>query len=1298
MSKTKSKLTIKEPWPAPIKYPSNLPISLKAREITDAIAKHQVIIIAGETGSGKTTQLPKICLAMGYGQRGQIAHTQPRRIAARTVANRIASELNTQLGEGVGYQVRFTDKSSADTRIKLMTDGVLLAEFQHDRRLSKYDVIIIDEAHERSLNIDFLLGLLKSLCKKRPELKIIITSATIDLAKFAEHFSIKGVPAPIIEVSGRTFPVETLYWPPQDENHALPDVIVQTCEKVIRGEAKGEFDARGDILVFCAGEREIRESALALRRANLPVEILPLYSRLSIAEQNKVFQSAQRRKVVLATNVAETSLTVPGIAYVIDPGLARISRYSFRSKVQRLPIEPVSQASANQRKGRSGRVANGVCIRLYTRDNFDQRLEYTPAEILRSNLASVVLKMLRLGISDISKFAFIDRPDTRLLNDAFKLLVELNAIDADHKLTKIGRQMSDLPVDPKYARILIAANELGCLRDALVVVSGLSIQDPRERPADKQQAADQKHQELHHPQSDFFGYLHVWQAIHQAREELSNSQFKQHCSERYWSIARVFEWRELFRQLLLQCKKMGYELKPWEALTLPEPGKKRTKPSSKFSARYENLHRALIPGLVSNIANRDIDGEYLATRNRRIHLFPGSAVAKHQPKWAIAGEYLETSRLFALTIGEIKPLWVADEVEHLCRYNYSGPYYHTRSGTIKAYRKTLLYGLTVKNKESVNYAPINLQESREVFIQQALVEGRYQPRGKIGTFVSHNQDLIIEIEKVETKTRRRNLLADDNAIQEFFNERLPAHINSRQSLETWLAKGNESVLELDRATLVRTEIRQEQVAQFPDTVEVLGKEILLEYKFDPGRLSDGVTMVVPIPVLAPFPNHIGDWLVPGLLREKCIALIKTLPKPIRRNFAPAADTIDRIIHLLQPSSNPLVVDLAQKLYRATGVKVEGDDFNQEKLDQFYHMNYRVLDVDNSLIEEGRNLAQLKSNYANAVKESVHSGNAQERLKLEIHDISKWDFGELAKTIEYQHQGMTVQAYPTLVSTDDTISLLIHDDESVAAYQTHHGVIELAKRVLASTTQKQSLKYLRKELMANKVANPMPNKGLSALGKQLRTVKRPLSDRSMWVDKLINVSLSACCFDRELGKVRTKKTFDEALLKGGKKWVETAMQWEGLLSTALEHRGNVLDLVDQVDGHDLHIDEVKEDIKAQVYRLFEPSFLSYTGLETLRQYPRYLRAIESRIEKLKFSAQRKPEELALDTLQKTFNDRVESLSRPDLDLDYVFLSHPALAEFRLMLEEWRVSIYAQHLRAKIPVSEKRLNKFWQGIDT
>ncbi len=1275
-----------------ISFPTNLPITQRREEIAELVRQHQVVIVAGETGSGKTTQLPKICLELGYGKNGLIGHTQPRRLAARTVASRIATELECTLGEEVGYQVRFNDQSSSKTQVKLMTDGVLLAEFQNDRLLKKYEVIIIDEAHERSLNIDFLLGLLKRLCKKRPDLKVIITSATIDLKKFAEHFSIDNPAAPIIEVSGRTYPVETIYQAPEKESHNLPDTITETVKQVIRNEAKGHYKANGDILVFCAGEREIRDAAQALRRAQLAIEVLPLYSRLSVGEQNKVFQPAHRRKVVLATNVAETSITVPGIAYVIDPGLARISRYSFRSKVQRLPIEAVSQSSANQRLGRCGRVANGVCIRLFSEEDFQKRTEFTPAEILRSNLASVILKMLRLGIRDINHFDFIDKPDKRLLNDGFKLLEELNAIDEKRKLTKVGRQMSDLSVDPRYARILVAANEANCLRDALVLIAALSIQDPRERPAEKQQTADQKHALLKHKQSDFFSFLYLWQAVNEAREQLSNTKFKQYCVEHYWSIARIFEWRELVRQLSMQCKQLGLKAKPWSPLSLPEPNKKNQTTKSTFDARYEQLHLALLSGLVSHIATKDVDNEYVATRGRRIHLFPNSSLGKRKPKWLVAAEFLETSKLFALTVAEIKPEWCIRAAQHLCRYSYSAPHYHVRSGGIKAHRKTLLYGLTLRDKESVNYTPINPSESRTVFIQEALVNGAYQPRGNAAEFVNHNRALVSDIEKVEIKTRKRNLLVNEQLIYDFYAEHLPASINSRNSLERWLKQGYQDALKLTRSQLLINEIDASEVAQFPDQIEVADKIISIRYKFDPGSAQDGVTMIVPISVLAPFPDHIGDWLVPGLLREKCIALIKTLPKAIRRNFAPAADAVDRVLSKLETGNVPLHQSLAEALYRTRGVKVSAEDFAPQKLDAYYQMNYRVIDVDNSLVDEGRNLGALKQRYADAVQQSVHSNNASERTKLERHQLTRWDFGDLADYVEYQHQGMTVRAYPMLQKqADGSIDLLVHDQHCAALYYSQQGILALAKKTLAETTQKQVLKYLRKELLAREQKKSV---GLNALAKQLEQFTPKESDKNVWLEELINAGLQSACFTEGIHKIRKQSQFETALKNGAKEWVASSLDFETALVNGLKYRDKLLKLINKINASSIEIDSALEDIKAQLYRLFEPTFLRYTSLNHLKQYPRYLRAIEARLEKL---GKTHKEEPVLRGLQKRLTDRTRLEQAEHEGLDYAYSKEPRLYEFARGLEEWRVSIFAQHLKTSIPVSEKRLNQLWKKID-
>ena len=1285
-----------------ISFPEHLPISQRREEIAELIKANQVVILAGETGSGKTTQLPKICLSLGYGDKGLIGHTQPRRIAARTVADRIASELKTPLGDLVGYQVRFKDISSKNTKIKLMTDGVLLAEFQRDRRLSRYQVIIIDEAHERSLNIDFLLGLLKPLCRQRPDLKIIITSATIDLDKFAKHFAKNDKAAPIIEVSGRTFPVETRYLEEDNNNIALPDLICSTVNDLIREEAKGQTNTSGDILVFCAGEREIRDAAQALQKAQLPIEVLPLYSRLSVKEQNRVFQSAHRRKVVLATNVAETSITVPGIAYVVDPGVARISRYSFRSKVQRLPIERISQASANQRQGRCGRVANGVCIRLYSKDDFLARPEFTPAEILRSNLASVILKMLRLGISDLQQFNFIDAPDKRLINDGLKLLQELNAINKQRKLTKIGRQMSDLPIDPRFARILAAANELGCLRDAIILVSVLSVQDPRERPAEKQQAADQAHQKIAHPQSDFYTYLHLWQAINEQRSELSNSKFKQACIKNYWSIARIFEWRELVGQILANCKALGWKIEPWAPITLPKDNKQKLKDS--FDTRYELIHRALLVGLLSNLATKDADGNYLATRNRQVHIFPASSQAKRKPKWLVSASFLETSRLFAHTVGEIKPQWVIKAAQHLCRYTHSEPRYNARSGSVTALRKTLLYGLVLRDKERINYGAINANEARAVFIQQALVDGQYRPRSKEqwASFYKHNQTLISDIEKLEIKTRRRNLLVNDAKIAEFYDDRLPNNIHNRSALEKWLRdilakQGHAEALKLNRSELLLNHPEESEAAQFPDSIEVHGKQVTIEYNFDPGQKQDGITMLVPIAVLAPFPEHLGSWLVPGVLREKCIALIKTLPKSTRRNFAPAADAVDRIIDRLVASNSPLHIKLGEQLFASRGIKIAELDWVLEKLDLYYQMNYRIIDVDGSLVDEGRDLKDLKARYADSVQKSVHADHAPERSKLENHNLQDWSFGTLKNSVEYQHQGMTVLAYPMLkIQEDQSVSLVMSDSVDSANYYSQHGLLQLALIRLKSE-QRQSYLYLKKELFAKKNSKPT-----GSLADQLKSIKsKPSASQSLkgsqtnWSDEVIYCALQHACFSNGLLNVRNQESFNNAL-NGAKHWVSTAMEIETMLSSSLTKRDSLLAKVNRLSVSSVSLDIAIEDIKAQLYRLFEPNFLRYTSMVQLKQYSRYLRALDMRIEKLSFASKNPHDENALMQLQAQFDEHILSLQKvADIySLDFVFLSQPPLLTFHWMLQEWRLSIFAQQLKSKIPVSEKRLRSFWQ----
>ena len=823
-----------------VDYPEHLPVVERREEIAETIAKHQVVILAGETGSGKTTQLPKICLELGRGTRGLIGHTQPRRLAARSVANRIAEELHTELGNLVGYQVRFTDQVSDNSAIKLMTDGILLAEIQNDRYLSRYDTLIIDEAHERSLNIDFLLGYLKQLLLQRPDLKLIVTSATIDVERFSKHFD----DAPVLEVSGRTYPVEVRYREPvSDGEESLSSTVIDALEEI------DTLDKQGDILVFLSGERDIRELSRQIRQRNFKgTEVLPLYARLSNAEQNKVFDQGKRRgrRIVLATNVAETSLTVPGIRYVIDPGYARISRYSYRTKVQRLPVEAISQASANQRKGRCGRVAEGICIRLYSEEDFLNRPEFTDPEIRRTNLAAVILQMLHLRLGNIEHFPFIEPPDGKMIRDGYKLLEELGAVDNKDQLTTVGRQLARLPVDPRIGRMVLAAIENGSLRELLIIASALSVQDPRERPADKQQAADQMHRRFWDEKSDFTAYINLWDYYETQRQELSQSQLRKLCKKEYLSFLKMREWRDIHHQLSLAVRQLGGQRKG-------QPNDQPVKPSDKSPASYELVHKALLSGLLSHIAQWQEDREYLGARNRKMQIFPGSSQSKKKPKWLVAAEVVETSRVFARTVADIEPEWALGINNDLLKYHHYEPHWQQRTGRVVAFERISLYGLPVRDKHKVHYGPIDGKLSREIMIRSALVENRNRERLD---FQQANQKLLHDLEQLEAKFRRRDLLASEQVLFDFYAERIPDHVNTMKSLKSWLKKHPESneQLKIERSQLMLRELESSEQAQFPDQLEWDDMQFQLSYHFEPGHPRDGVSMTVPVGLINRLPR------------------------------------------------------------------------------------------------------------------------------------------------------------------------------------------------------------------------------------------------------------------------------------------------------------------------------------------------------------------------------------------------------------------------------------------------------------
>ncbi|WP_299586760.1 ATP-dependent RNA helicase HrpA [uncultured Microbulbifer sp.] len=1226
-----------------VQWPEALPVVARREEIAELIENNQVVVVAGETGSGKTTQLPKICLSLGRGIYGQIGHTQPRRIAARTVANRIAEELQQPLGDSVGYQVRFTDHSTEHTHVKLMTDGILLAEIQRDPLLNKYDTLIIDEAHERSLNIDFLLGYLKTILSKRPDLKLIITSATIDLEKFSRHFA----DAPIIEVSGRTYPVDIHYRPAADSDADLNEQVVATVEELLH-EEKSSSRRGGDILVFMSGEREIRECAKALRDAQIAqLEVLPLYARLSLAEQAKVFHGHKGRRIVLATNVAETSITVPGIRYVIDPGTARISRYSYRSKIQRLPIEPISQASANQRAGRCGRVSAGVCIRLYEERDYEQRPEFTDAEILRTNLAAVILQMLQLRIGDIRDFPFVDPPDPRLINDGYKLLEELLAVDAQGRVTKLGRALSRLPLDPRLSRMLLAGADKGSARELLIIVAALAVQDPRERPAEKRQAADEKHRQWQHEQSDFLSYVQLWDAFETQRQELSQNQLRKWCQKNYLSWLRMREWRDIHHQLRVACRDLDVK-------------------ENKEPAEYEAVHRGIVMGMLGNIGVRDENKEFNGCRNRRFHIFPGSGQFKKPPRWVVSAQLLETSRLFAHTVAKIEPEWVLAAAQHLVKRNYFEPHYDARSGQVMAFEKVSLYGLVLVEKRRIPYGKLDPKVAREVFIRQALVEQRY--RGK-GRFYKHYTDLLQSLEELEAKSRRRDILVDDEVIYRFFDERLPADIVNLAGFEHWrkdVESSDPQLLFMPRELLMQQSADHVGEAQFPDELQAGGVVYPLSYHFEPGSVDDGVSIQVPVGALHQVPAARLSWLVPGILRDKCIALLKALPKQWRKYFVPVPAAVDRALPKLRTDNTPLWQSLALELQRQTAQQLPDSVWEsaEQSLEDFYRVNIQVMDEAGKLLDQDRDLALLQARY----RDRVQQGLADAGDSFERDGIIHWDFGELPETHTLDQGGLKVRAYPALVEGKDSVSLKLLDNPAEARRVSRAGICRLALLHLP-----EKVKYLRKELLR---------------GKELGLSAADLGRREEVADDILMAAVREVFWPDE-NWPRTETEFLSALQNDGE-LVGAAQEMGNLLVKAL---GQLVPLRKQIKQQkNLAVAMAVGDIQQQLTGLFYRGFLFDTPLEWLRQYSRYLKAIALRLEKAALDPNRDRKlQVEYHKAAEPYSDQAEKFSNREL------ASEPALAEYRWMLEEFRVSLFAQTLKTLMPVSAKRLHKLWTEVD-
>ncbi|MET8690571.1 ATP-dependent RNA helicase HrpA, partial [Streptomyces sp. NPDC004732] len=1018
-----------------ITYPEQLPVSQKKDEIAEAIRDHQVVIVAGETGSGKTTQIPKICMELGRGVRGMIGHTQPRRIAARTVAERVADELNTPLGEAVGWKVRFTDQVGADTFVKLMTDGILLAEIQTDRELRAYDTIIIDEAHERSLNIDFLLGYLAQLLPKRPDLKVVITSATIDPERFSRHFG----QAPIVEVSGRTYPVEVRYRPllEEDSEDTDRDQITAITDAVEELQAEG----KGDILVFLSGEREIRDTADALNKKNYRfTEVLPLYARLSHAEQHRVFQQHTGRRIVLATNVAETSLTVPGIKYVIDPGTARISRYSHRTKVQRLPIEAVSQASANQRKGRCGRTSDGICIRLYSEDDFLSRPEFTDAEILRTNLASVILQMTAAGLGEIERFPFIDPPDHRNIRDGVQLLQELGALDPTQKdpkkrLTEQGRKLSQLPVDPRLARMVLEADKNGCVREVMVIAAALSIQDPRERPSEKQAQADQQHARFKDETSDFLAFLNLWRYVREQQKERGSSSFRRMCKAEYLNFLRIREWQDIYTQLRTVAKQMGIHLNEDDA---PE----------------QHVHISLLSGLLSHIGMKDVKeskeskekdpkqrgggrGEYLGARNAKFAVFPGSALFKKPPRFIMSAELVETSRLWARVNARIEPEWVEPLAQHLLKRTYSEPHWEKDQAAVMAIEKVTLYGVPIVTDRKVNYGRIDPEVSRDLFIRNALVEGDWRTHHK---FFAANRRLLTEVEELEHRARRRDILVDDETLFDFYDQRVPQDVVSGAHFDSWWKKKQREepeLLDFERSMLINERAGDVSKDDYPDTWRQGPLKFKVTYQFEPGADADGVTVHVPLQVLNQVTADGFDWQIPGLREEVVIELIRSLPKPVRRHYVPAPNYAKAFLERAVPLQEPLHVTLARELQRMVGVPVSPDDFDLTRVPDHLKITFRITDERRKKLSEDKDLEALKLQLRPKARKALSQAAAATAERtggsaIERAGLTDWSIGTLSRVFETRRAGQPVKAYPALVddgSAANTVSVRLFDTEA-----------------------------------------------------------------------------------------------------------------------------------------------------------------------------------------------------------------------------------------------------------------------------
>ncbi|MFE9320567.1 ATP-dependent RNA helicase HrpA [Nocardia sp. NPDC052278] len=1318
-----------------IRYPEQLPVSARRDDIAKAILDNQVVIVAGETGSGKTTQIPKICLELGRGIRGTVGHTQPRRLAARTVAERIAEELGTELGDVVGYTVRFTDQASDRTLVKLMTDGILLAEIQRDRLLRRYDTIIIDEAHERSLNIDFLLGYLKQLLPRRPDLKVIITSATIDPELFARHFADEsGTPAPIVEVSGRSYPVEIRYRPLSLELPVATDDDDEDTRIVDRdpvdaiGDAVRELfaDGDGDVLVFLSGEREIRDAADALRDLQIPrTEILPLYARLSTAEQHRVFAPHPGRRVVLATNVAETSLTVPGIRYVVDPGTARISRYSMRTKVQRLPIEEVSQASARQRAGRCGRVADGICIRLYSEEDFESRPAFTEPEILRTNLAAVILQMTALGLGDIEKFPFVEAPDRRAIRDGIALLEELGALaprvtakptrqqadstaqevtategradqvpDTTLTLTPTGREMAQIPVDPRMARMLVEAHRNGVLADVLVIVAALSIQDVRERPADHQQAADTKHARFVVDGSDFLAYLRLWEYLTEQRKSLSSNQFRRMCRDEFLHYLRIREWQDLHGQLRTITRGLG-----WSAngdVSDGQSGSRRGRsaadgrdsergqrksdssrakanrgrdnaPASKPQAAEDDgtlwdstaIHQALLAGMLSHIGVREAETrEFLGARNGKFMIFPGSSLAKKPPRWVMAAELVETSRLWGRMAARVEPEWAERLAGDLVKRTYSEPHWSAKRGAARAYERVTLYGVPLVVSRAVDYGRIDPELSRELFIRHALVQGEWQTRHE---FFHRNRELLDDVADLEHRARRRDILVDDEVLFEFYDKRVPADIVSVRHFDSWwrTAKRKEpALLDFSTDTVVNDAAATLDPTDFPDAWRQGELSFPLTYQFEPGNDDDGVTVRIPVEQLAHVRAVGFDWLVPGMRDELATALIKTLPKALRRTVVPAPDFAAAALAALTPRAEPLRIGLARELSRLGSVTIAPGDLDPAALPDHLRMTFAAIAAGGQVLARGKNLAQLKTRLSEQVSASVARATAgAERAPATVWTSES--LGTVEPTVRSEVAGQTVTGYPALVPEGEGVAVRVLSSPAEQAAAMRAGTRALVLSAIPTSVRTVTASLPPRDRLA---LSQNPYGSLDALIEDCRAAA---------ADELIAAAG---------GPVRSPKQFDALVAKIRPDFVSAVARIVRLVVPVLAGAHQVSSaLADTIER------DIADDVRHQLDDLIFPGFISEWGGARLRELPRYLAAARTRLEALPGSAVRDRQGMVeIDRALAAYARLVDALPETRKHA-------PDVTEIWWMIEEFRVSLFAQKLGTPYPVSTKRIEK-------